>query len=408
MRVLFVTRRYWPAVGGMEGLLRSVVHSLADRHEVRVLTQRVDDGSWDSLHDSVKAAPRFDAFSDGHVRVEQLSFPPGLRLALAPMAVAAVPGVRRHEYARHRVWLARYLATVAGPWLRRQMASADVVHMWGTDLLAYATVAAAKKVGAVAAISPFAHRAQWGTDTASAAAYKAADVVLALLEAEAELYCTDLGVARSSIRVCGACSDGAFAAGGPDVRAIHGIDGPLILFLGARREYKGVNVLLDTIPHVAQDRADVTFAFVGPGPPLPKVAADARVLDVGEVDDAERASWLHASDLMCLPSAGEILPISILEAWSTGTPVLTSDLTTLQELVDGSGGGMTAPRDPAKLAGAILSLVGETERLRDMGRRGHARWVAAYTVPAVAACIEDAYRSVGRQGQKGMTWPSTR
>lgn len=381
----------------MEGLLRSVVHELSRKHEVRVLAQRIDDGPWCSLHDSVKAAPAFTPFVDGNVRIEQLRFSRAVRTVLIPVGTASLPGIRRYEYSRHRIGLARYLAWGTGPSLRAQIGTADVVHMWGADLLGYAALTATRRTTAVRAISPFAHRGQWGTDHASAATYRSADVIVALLESEANLYCSDFNVPRSKVRVCGACSDSAAAGGGPDVRDLYKIEGPLVLFLGARRDYKGVNVLLEAIPHVVRQRPEVAFAFVGPGPALPPVSTDACILDVGEVDSAERASWLRAADLLCLPSAGEILPLSVLEAWSTSTPVLTSDLDTLRELVDGSGGGMTAPRDATRLAEAIVSLTSDPDLLREMGRRGHERWATSYTVSAVAACIEAGYFSARRQ-----------
>jgi len=383
----------------MEGLLRSVVTDLAERHHVKVLAQRTDDGPWTPLHDSVETAPQFEPFLDGGARVEQLRFSPALRAALAPMRAAALPGLTRYAYSRPRRALAMYLAAVAGPTLRRQIGAADVVHMWGPDLLAYAAVHAAKRTRAVVAISPFAHRGQWGTDPASAGAYRSADLVFPLLATEAELYC-ELGAATSTIRVCGACSPGVPVADPLALRARHGIGGPLVLFLGARRAYKGVDVLLDAVPLVAEERPDVTFAFVGPGPALRDVGSGARVLDIGKVGDAERASWLAAADLLCLPSQGEILPISILEAWSAGTPVLTSDLDTLRELVDGSGGGMTAARNPRDVAAAVVTMVGDPGRLREMGRRGHARWSSSYTVPAVTSCFEQAYASARKEQER--------
>jgi glycosyltransferase involved in cell wall biosynthesis len=216
--------------------------------------------------------------------------------------------------------------------------------------------------------------------------------VVALLEAEADLY-RGLGAPDDRVHVVGVCSPGVAADGGDALRARLGIDGPLVLFLGVRRAYKGHDVLAAAIPRVAGTRADVTFAFVGPGDPI--VAADGgRVIDAGEADEAQRAAWLDAADLLCLPSAGEIFPVSILEAWSVGTPVLTSDIPTLSELIARSGGGATVPRDAAAVADAILALLADADRLRTLGESGHMFWQRNHTVEAVTRRHERLYEQL--------------
>jgi phosphatidylinositol alpha-1,6-mannosyltransferase len=266
--------------------------------------------------------------------------------------------------------------------------------MWGSDLVAAASVRGARLAGVPVAITPFAHERQWGDDPASAAAYREADAVVALLETDADVY-RRLGAPASRVEVCGVCSPGVQSGGGSDLRERLGIMGPLVLFLGVRRPYKGYDVLLEAIPRVAATRPDVTFAFVGPGDPI-EADGPPRVIDAGEADDAERADWLDAADLMCLPSAGEIFPVSILEAWSVGTPVLTSEIPTLHELVDRSGGGATAAREPEAVAEAIVALLAEPERLQALGESGHRFWKAHHTVEAVTRWHEELYERLSR------------
>ena len=223
-----------------------------------------------------------------------------------------------------------------------------------------------------------------------------ADAIVALLNTDADVY-RRLGARAERVEVCGVCSPGFQAGGGRDLRERLGIDGPLVAFLGVRRPYKGYDVLAAAIPRVVAARPDVTFAFVGPGDPVP-TDGPGRVIDVGEADDEQRAAWLDAADLMCLPSAGEIFPVSILEAWSVRTPVLTSDIPTLSELVDRSGGGITAPREPAAVADAILALLAEPERLRALGESGHMFWKTHHTVEAVSRWHERLYERLVEAG----------
>jgi glycosyltransferase involved in cell wall biosynthesis len=155
------------------------------------------------------------------------------------------------------------------------------------------------------------------------------------------------------------------------------------MFLGVRRPYKGFDVLLEAAPRVP----GATFAFVGPGPAV----SGERVIDAGPVDDAERAAWLDAADLLCLPSQAEVFPVSILEAWSAGTPVLTSDIPSLRELIAASGGGLAVPANAEALAAALNDLLADPGRLARLGQAGHDRWRDTYTPSVVASRHEQLY-----------------
>ena len=45
MKILYVARRYWPAVGGVETYLRQLATELGSRHELTVLAGRIDEGA---------------------------------------------------------------------------------------------------------------------------------------------------------------------------------------------------------------------------------------------------------------------------------------------------------------------------------------------------------------------------
>ena len=160
-----------------------------------------------------------------------------------------------------------------------------------------------------------------------------------------------------------------------------------------RRPYKGTDILLAAAPAVTRTVPGATFAFVGPGPALPATEG-ARVLDVGPVDDDERAAWLDAADVLCLPSDAEIFPSSFLEAWTVATPVVASDIPPLRELVTRAGGGLVAERSAEAIAGALVALLSDPPRARALGDAGHAFWRDGFTVDAVAQLHEQLYRDV--------------
>ena len=185
------------------------------------------------------------------------------------------------------------------------------------------------------------------------------------------------------------------------MRSQVGVRGPVVLFLGVRREYKGFDLLVEAAPLVHARHPDVTFAFAGPGRAISSAeAGGARVIDLGEVDDAGRAAWLDAADVLCLPSQGETFGMVILEAWSVETPVVVSDIPSLSELVRLSGGGVTVRRAPSAIAATISELLDEPARLREHGARGRYYWASHHTPAIVAAWHEHLYGRLAEAGRQ--------
>src|SRR5213593_3954664 len=147
MRIAFVARRWWPAMGGGEIFARHLAHGLAVRHELSVLAHRIDQGPTTRLTDSLRQPPAFEPFDDGPVRVIPLRIPRGRQAALAPLVGHVTPGLRRHAYGRSRAAAGRLYARVVGPVMARHAAGADAVHMWGSDLVAAAALRGARLAG---------------------------------------------------------------------------------------------------------------------------------------------------------------------------------------------------------------------------------------------------------------------
>lgn len=393
LRLVFIADRYWPATGGVESLVRHVAGALAERHEVTVVADRIDDPPDERLSESLRHPPAFEPFQDGAVRVVPVDLRTRHRAALAPLVAQVVPGLARYAYGPLRVPMMAHYAGVVGPLLATYARRSDVLHMWTTGFLGAAAIRAARLEGVPAVMTPFIHPGQWGEDLASRRLLRRADGVIALLEMERDLY-SELGIRAERTHTCGVCAPPVPTGGGAELRSRHAIDGPLVLFLGVRRAYKGHDLLLSAADQVAARLPGATFAFVGPGPPLEADGVTARVLDVGSVSDAERGDWLDAADLLCLPSQHEIFPVSVLEAWSAHTPVLVSDLPTLIELMERSGGGRTVPRDRDELASVLVDLLEQPRELRRLADAGHGFWRGGHTPSAIAGCHERVYRAV--------------
>jgi glycosyltransferase involved in cell wall biosynthesis len=382
VHIVFVTRQYWPAVGGVERVVENLGQAVRERdHDVTVVAQCVDEMHFGRMTHIIRERLRFAPFTHNGIPVVQFR-PSRLRRALLlPFAAELIPFGGRVSRKWLRAYTSGYYAAVVRSDLEPLLADADVVHVLGAEVLAVAAVETARALGKGVAISPFAHLGEWGDDSGSVRAYRRADAVLATTAADAAGY-RALGVPAEQIHVVGLPVPDAL--GGADTTDGHRLpdDGPLVVYLGQRRPTKRVDLLLAATEHVWASNPEARFAFVGPGSPLS--ALDPRILDVGRVSDAERGSWLARADVLCLPSASESFGLVVPEAWSQRVPVVVSDIPVLRELVSASGGGLVASADPKSLAHAIRSLLDDPARARSLGQAGYDYWRAQLTPDAVA------------------------
>jgi len=384
VRVAIVTRRYWPAIGGVERVAMNLGETLvAAGHEVRVVGQCVDEGRFGRMTHIIRENLCFAPFEHGGVSVVQFRPTRRRRALLLPFGLELIPLMGRLSQRRLRRHSAAYYSAVVRPVLAPLLADADVVHVLGGEVMAYAAVDAARRAGIPSAISPFAHPGDWGFDAGSIRAYREAGAVIATTRADAAIY-RGAGVEPERLRVVPLpVPPIAHAPAAADDELPVPGDAPLVVFLGARRSTKGVDLLLAAAAHVWDAHPHARFAFVGPGEPLR--AGDDRILDVGRVEDAERGRWLERAQLLCLPSSSESFGMVVGEAWSESVPVVVSDIPVLRELVEDSGGGLVAPREEQALAAAISTLLSDPERARALGAAGNEFWRRRLAPAAVCA-----------------------
>jgi glycosyltransferase involved in cell wall biosynthesis len=147
--------------------------------------------------------------------------------------------------------------------------------------------------------------------------------------------------------------------------------GPLrVLCVGTLHEVKGQVHLIDACNLLAEQGVEIKCRLVGDGPDRRllerRIAATglaARVSLVGGRTRPQVAAELAAADVLVAPSvrtkAGkrEGIPVALVEAMSSGLPVVASDLSGIPELVEhGVSGLLVPPRDPAALAAALRAL----------------------------------------------------
>jgi glycosyltransferase involved in cell wall biosynthesis len=98
------------------------------------------------------------------------------------------------------------------------------------------------------------------------------------------------------------------------------------------------------------------------------------------------AALLAASDVFCLPSHFEGLPMSVIEAMLCGLPVVSTDIRGPREMVVEGETGFLVPAMQAAPLGAALARLAEDASLRvRMGAAGRARGLERFTEERVLA-----------------------
>ena len=125
-----------------------------------------------------------------------------------------------------------------------------------------------------------------------------------------------------------------------------------------------------------------------------RAQAEAVGLDIafpGPAFGAEKAELLRGADAFVMPSFSEGLPMSVLEAWSYGLPVLMSEACNLPVGFAKDAALPAEPGAPTQLAEQIAAALGRDD-LSGFGERGRALVEAQFAWRAIAAQHEAVYR----------------
>lgn len=205
----------------------------------------------------------------------------------------------------------------------------------------------------------------------------------------AEELITQAGVPRSKIEVIGLGVEPPPHIDSDRVQQhrqnLLGADGKLLVVVIARLAYqKGIDVLVEVVRQVAEQRQDIRFVVIGDGPEKDAAIGWIAAAGIGDYlrldgESNEPYLYLRSADLFLLTSRWEALPITIAEAFQAGLPVVATDTGGVSELVAENVGRVTPVGDVEALSAGILDICGDDE-LRD-----------AMSAAAVALSKEDRF-----------------
>ncbi len=152
-------------------------------------------------------------------------------------------------------------------------------------------------------------------------------------------------------------------------------EGPVIGSVGRLNYQKGYEFLLHALALIP----DAALVLVGDGEERGALERLASELGIAERVTfagwhADPRPWLPSFDVFAIPSRWEGLPAVGIEAMFAGLPVVATRVDGIPEaVVDGKTGTLVPPEDPKALAEALVALLADPARRREMGELARRR-----------------------------------
>jgi glycogen(starch) synthase len=178
----------------------------------------------------------------------------------------------------------------------------------------------------------------------------------------------------------------------PPAPLVDAPEAPIVLALGRLVAEKGFDLLIAAWPLVRARVPGARLVIAGDGPERPRLAAEGVEL-IGWIPPAEVYRAVDAARIVAIPSRWEEpFGLVALDAAWRARPVVAARRGGLSTIVeDGRTGLLVDPEAREPFADAIVSLLSNRARARDMGRAARERACAHYSVDRMTTDYERAY-----------------
>jgi glycosyltransferase involved in cell wall biosynthesis len=193
---------------------------------------------------------------------------------------------------------------------------------------------------------------------------------------------TFLGLDHQRISVVLAGIDGRFrpildAAQRQAVTARYGISVPYLLYVGGLNARKNVPRLLEAFARTQQSQKGIQLVLGGKrqwgaseiDETIQRLGLGNAVHFTGYVEDTDLSTLYSAAEAFVFPSLYEGFGLPPLEAMACGTPVITSNVSSLPEVV-GDAAMLIEPHDVCNLAQAMHRILTDNQLRQTMKSRG--------------------------------------
>ncbi|HXJ42841.1 MAG TPA: glycosyltransferase family 4 protein [Bryobacteraceae bacterium] len=177
-------------------------------------------------------------------------------------------------------------------------------------------------------------------------------------------------------------------------------DGGFALFVGRLTQDKGIQVLIDAWRQV---NPAIPLKLAGEGPMFHSLCEQVRGISnidvLGARSREEVLSLMKAANVLVVPSQWyEGFPMTIVEAYACGLPVIASDLGSLSSVVShGVNGILFRPGAAGALAAGVNRLFANQEELRFMRDKARATFEHSYSPERGYSALMSVYEAARQQ-----------
>lgn len=147
----------------------------------------------------------------------------------------------------------------------------------------------------------------------------------------------------------------------------------IIASLGRIDEQKGNRYFIEAVPQILKAAENVRVMIAGDGPLLDALkeqcrqsGIEDRVIFTGYWSDVPL--FLSMIDIHVIPSLWEGTPLTLFESMSIGKAIVSTNVDGLREVLTHNRNALIVPpRNPEKLADAVLELLHDPEKARQLG-----------------------------------------
>jgi len=362
MKIVHVHHHYYPVIGGIERAIQSLAEELAKMgHEVHVITSRF--GAENRPKEEVINGVYVHRVKALRLRFPDLTYP----LEYAEKVIRDADIV--HGHSQNSLFTVKIVEKAKKLGIKTAMyfMAVDALHDHPNPLVRflgpfYASHMLKKTIAL--------------TDIKLVKSFRDLEILRNRYGVEA-LYIPD-GVSEEVVNAPNMAEE---------FRKRYKIQEPFVAYIGRLHRLKGVDVLIKAMGIAVKEHPKLKAVIIGPGDQKPykelaqRLGIENNVIFLGYVDEKTKIGALDASIALVLPSICnyvEVFSIVISEAWARNKPVIASAVGEIPYRVKHMNNGLLIPpKNPQKLAEAIITLLNDENlrtKLGTEGRRNILTW----------------------------------
>lgn len=174
-----------------------------------------------------------------------------------------------------------------------------------------------------------------------------------------------------------------------------------VLFLARIEENKGILTAIEALKHVHIKYPDCRLNIAGDGGALEKAkkyvhkSGIKRVTFLGNLTGQEVSRAFEDASIYILPTHGEGMPTSLLEAMAFGLPIISRPVGgTVDFFENGKMGFLFESLNPEDYAAKIIDLLDNPEQIKSIGKYNHSYACQHFLASKVASSLEGIIREV--------------